>query len=76
MDVSSNHGFNDAWSFIIDEDGNLEFEISLGGSNIDFALDAQETSDNKLIIVGYTGSNDFDINLNKGGNDLLIYKIK
>lgn len=76
LDVTSNNGFNDAWSFIIDESGNLELELSMGGSNIDFAIDALETSDNKLIIVGYTGSNDFDINLNKGGNDLLIYKIK
>jgi len=76
MDVTSNNGFNDAWSFIIDENGNLEFEKSVGGSNIDFALDALESSDHKLIVVGYTGSNDLDITLNKGGNDLLIYKIK
>jgi len=76
MDVASNNGNNDAWSFIIDENGNLEFEINVGGSNIDFAFDAVETTDHKLIIVGSTSSNDNDINENKGGNDLLIYKLK
>ncbi len=76
MDVASNNGNNDAWSFIIDENGNLEFEISVGGSNIEFSYDAVETSDQKLVIVGSTNSNDIDIDLNKGGNDLLIYKIK
>ncbi len=76
LDVASNNGSNDAWSFIIDEDGNLEFETNVGGSNIDFAIDAVETLDHKIIVVGYTGSNNVDITLNKGGNDLLIYKLK
>ncbi len=76
LDVSSNNGVNDAWTFIIDEDGDLEFEVNVGGTNIDFAIDGVETLDNKLVIVGYTGSNDIDITLNKGGNDLLIYKLK
>ena len=76
IDVTSNNGSNDAWNFIIDEDGNLEFETNVGGSDIDFAFDAVETSDHKIVIVGYTGSNDIDITLNKGGNDLLIYKLK
>ena len=76
LDVTSNNGSNDAWNFIIDEDGNLEFEINVGGTNIDLAFDAVETLDNKLVIAGYTGSNDIDITLNKGGNDLLIYKLK
>ncbi len=76
LDVASNNGANDAWAFIIDENGNLEFEINVGGSNIDFAIDGIETSDNKIVIVGYTGSNNGDITLNKGGNDLLIYKLK
>ena len=76
MDVSSNNGSNDAWTLIINENGNLLFEINVGGSNIDIAYDAVETSDNKLVIVGATSSNDDDINENKGGNDLLIYKLK
>ncbi len=76
MDVASNNGNNDAWTLIINEGGNLVFEINIGGSNIDFAFDAVETSDHKLVIVGSTSSSDIDIDLNKGGNDLLIYKIK
>ena len=76
MDVASNNGSNDAWSFIIDENGTIKFEINVGGSNIDFSFEAVETSDHKLVVVGSTSSNDIDINLNKGGNDLLIYKIK
>jgi len=76
MDISSNNGSNDAWVFIINESGDLEFETNVGGSNIDFAFEAVETLHHELVIVGSTESNDFDINVNKGGNDLLIYKLK
>ncbi len=74
--VENNNGSNDAWIFIIDEDGNLEFEKNIGGSQIDFANNLVETDDNSIVFVGNTDSNDIDITINKGGKDILIYKIK
>lgn len=74
--VENNNGSNDAWMFIIDEDGNLEFETNIGGSQIDFANNLTETTNNEIIFVGNTDSNDIDITINKGGKDILIYKMK
>ncbi|MCF6307664.1 MAG: hypothetical protein L3J09_06890 [Flavobacteriaceae bacterium] len=74
--VENNNGSNDAWMFIIDEDGNLEFEKNIGGSQIDFANNLTETTNNEIIFVGNTDSNDIDITINKGGKDILIYKMK
>ena len=76
MDTSSNNGANDAWVFMINDNGGIQFEKSIGGSNIDFAVDAVENTANEIIIVGYSNSSDNDIPENKGGNDLLIYKLK
>lgn len=75
-DLQNNKGFNDAWVFIIDENGGLKSEVSVGGSGLDFASQAIETSDNKIIIVGNTESNDLDIPQNKGSKDFLVFKVK
>jgi hypothetical protein len=50
--------------------------MTAGGSSLDFATDAIETPDNKIVAVGNTESNDFDIPLNRGIKDLLLIKIK
>jgi len=74
--VSNNYGANDAWVLIIDQNGNLELEKNIGGSEIDFSTACIETSDNKIIFVGNTDSNDIDITINKGSKDILIFKLK
>lgn len=75
-DLQSNKGFNDAWIFVVDQSGTLKFQKSVGGSGLDFASEAIETSDNKIIAVGNSESNDQDIPLNKGSKDFLIIKLK
>lgn len=75
-DLLSNNGYNDAWVFIVDSNGNLKTQISIGGSGLDFASEAIETSDQKIIVVGNSESNDIDIPLNKGSKDFLFIKIK
>jgi len=76
IDTTDNYGANDAWIFIIDADGNIEVEKNIGGSDIDFANCGTETSDNHIVFVGNTDSNDVDIMINKGGKDILIFKLK
>ncbi len=76
IDVSNNYGANDAWLILIDENGNLEFEKNIGGSDIDFANKTKGTSENEIIVVGNSLSNDGDISINKGNKDLLIFKMK
>ena len=54
----------------------MEWQKTIGGSNIDFAYDAIELNDETVIAVGESSSNNLDIPENKGFTDLLILKIK
>jgi len=75
MDVSENKGQNDAWVLKTDNNGNLLWETTVGGSNIDFSYDVAELINGSVIAIGDTASNDGDIIENKGFTDLLIIKI-
>lgn len=74
-DLQNNNGLNDVWVFVVDTTGNLKFQKSIGGSSIDFASEAIETTDNKILVVGNSESNDLDIPLNKGSKDFLLIKL-
>ncbi len=75
-DLQSNNGVNDAWILVVDNNGALKFEKSVGGSGLDFASEVIETSDSKILAVGDSESNDLDIPLNQGSKDFLIIKLK
>lgn len=76
VDVTSNNGLNDFWTFVISPSGKILWQKTFGGSSYDFAYDAVETTDKGIVIVGETESNDGDIIENKGIKDLLIIKVK
>jgi len=71
-----NNGDNDALVMIIDDKLSIEFQLTVGGSTFDFAQDAIEAENNTYVIAGSTQSNDKDIPLNRGVEDLLLFKIK
>ncbi|MGJ8665533.1 MAG: hypothetical protein ACSHW7_04145 [Patiriisocius sp.] len=75
-DVTGGAGQNDAWVFVIDESGAIQFQKTIGGTSLDFAEGAIQTQNNEIIFVGNTESNDADISENKGIKDALIIKIK
>lgn len=75
-DLSENKGANDAWMGIVDQNGALQHSITVGGSMLDFGNAAIKTTDNKVIMVGNTESNDFDVTENKGIKDFIITKFK
>jgi hypothetical protein len=75
IDVKENKGQNDAWVLKIDNNGELLWETTVGGSNIDFAYGIAELNDRSIIAVGDSVSNDGDIIENKGFTDVLIVKI-
>jgi len=75
-DVNENQGQNDAWALKIDSNANLQWQKTIGGSDIDFANDAIELTDGSIIAVGETSSNNGDIINNQGFTDLLIIKLK
>ena len=75
IDVSENKGQKYAWVLKVDSNGNLQWERSIGGSNIDFAYGIAELNDNTIVVVGDTASNDQDITENKGFTDMLLIKM-
>lgn len=75
VDVSENKGQNDAWALKINSNGAIEWQTSIGGTNIDFAYGITELNNKKIVVVGDTYSNDIDITENKGFSDLLIINI-
>ena len=72
----TNKGQNDALILKINSEGVLEWQQTIGGSEIDFLYDAIELDDQTIIAVGESSSSDGDISLNKGFSDGLIIKIK
>ena len=75
-DITENKGNNDVWALKINSSGKLLWQKTVGGSDIDLAFDIVELSDNSIIVVGETSSNDKDIIQNKGFTDVLIVKLK
>jgi len=74
-DISKNKGLNDALVLKIDEDGILEWELTAGGSALDFINDVVQLENGTIIAVGETNSTDGDLKSNAGFSDLLILKI-
>jgi len=74
--LTSNKGQNDAWIVKINSSGNLEWQKTIGGSEVDFFYDAVELNDQTLIAVGDSNSSNEDIYENNGFTDLLILKLK
>jgi len=75
FNISSNIGSYDFWIIKISENGNLIWEKSFGGSEIDEARGIAASSDGNYIIVGDTRSNDFDVSKNNGAADLWVIKM-
>ncbi len=75
-DVTTNQGQNDAWALKVNSSGELQWQKTIGGTDIDFAYDIAELNDKTIVLVGETSSNDGDLTENKGFTDLLLVKIK
>ncbi len=73
-DVSNNHGASDFWIFKMNPSGNIIWENSYGGSGIDGLWDMVVTNDG-IVLVGDTTSNDGDVSGNHGLDDMWILKL-
>ena len=76
FDATSNKGNKDVWLLKIDVNGNLKWEKSIGGSELDEANSITELPNGNLIIAGESWSSDFDIEDNRGFSDGLIITLK
>lgn len=75
VDIKNNKGTYDFWVVNISEDGNLLWEKSFGGSEIDEAWGVTISNDDNLIIIGDTRSGDKDVSKNNGAADIFVIKI-
>lgn len=71
-----NKGQNDALILKTDKNGNMLWQKTVGGSEIDFLYDVAELNNKSIIAVGESSSSDQDISENKGFTDALIIQIK
>lgn len=75
-DVSQNQGQIDGWIIKLNENQDVIWQISTGGSQFDYIYDITELSNGSIIAVGDTFSNDGAIEENKGLSDILAIIIK
>ena len=73
--VSGNHGQYDAWLVKLDNNGVIEWQKCIGGSDQDEFYRAKPAEDGGYIAIGSTGSSNGDIVNAYGGQDVLITKV-
>ncbi|WP_289645359.1 hypothetical protein [Maribacter aestuarii] len=74
-DISNSQGSYDYWMVKVDDNGNLLWERSFGGSGIEISFDIENTNDGGYIVAGNTFSNDGDISQNQGESDFWLIKV-
>ena len=74
-DVINNSGENDVWVIKINPEGEIFWQKTIGGSQIDLANDVTVLNDDTIVVVGESNSNDKEIKENKGFSDLLIIQL-
>src|SRR5437667_9741227 len=68
-------GNYDYWIVKLSDTGALEWQKSLGGSNLDWAASIQQTRDGGYIVAGQSSSIDGDLSGKHGGEDYWIVKL-
>ena len=74
--LTKNNGQNDAWIFKINAQGNVMWQKTIGGNDVDLLMGITELNNGSIVGVGNTNSSDIDISENKGFSDVLIIKAK
>jgi hypothetical protein len=74
-DVLNNIGESDIWLFKINVLGEIVWQRTFGGSQLDVSYDFDNTDDGGLIVAASSYSDDFDIMGNNGGTDMNLIKL-
>ncbi len=73
--VEGNHGFTDAWIVRIDSQANLIWQNALGGTDVDYFLSVNYSSDNYILATGASFSDNGDVSENLGQSDIWLVKL-
>ncbi|MFP9115853.1 T9SS type A sorting domain-containing protein [Flavobacterium sp. RHBU_3] len=74
-DLTVNQGNTDYWVVKLSSSGTLEWQKSMGGSNLDYVKGLRETANNEYIIVGNSRSGDGDVGGNLGNEDFWVVQL-
>ena len=75
-DVGLTHGGNDYWVVKLNEAGETEWNMALGGVGDEEAHAVERTNDGGYVVAGYTSSNQSgDVGLTHGGGDYWVVKL-
>lgn len=75
-DVTGHHGSDinmDYWIVKIDSAGAIQWQKSYGGTNDDFPMCIQQTTDGDYVVAGYSYSSDGDVSGHHGSTSLADY---
>src|SRR5688572_5749623 len=75
FDVTVNRGLHDGWLMKMDQDGNIIWSQTYGGSGEDRMRSFIGTPDGGFIFFGSSSSNDFQVSGNNGSYDYWIGKV-
>lgn len=75
FDISQPNGSYDFWAVRVDPQGELLWEKSMGGSEIDNAYAATKTPDGNYLIAGDTRSSNGDVTNFRGSADVWLVKL-
>lgn len=73
-DVTENFGALDIWIVKVNNQGNIEWEKSYGGSGFDRCNDIQETSDGDFVATGHTTSDDGEFDQSSNFKDIWVMR--
>ena len=74
-DISSPLGSSDFWLISVDQNGNLLFENTFGGTAFDLGRDLLIDKNNHFWLTGYSRSSDIDLSENYGDNDIVLLQL-
>jgi hypothetical protein len=74
-DVTSSHGSSDLWVVKTDDQGNLLWQKTFGGSKLDWGHSLAELPGGDLVVAGVTASSDGDVSLNHGAGDIWVLRL-
>lgn len=75
IDVTTNAGQNDIWMVLLDADGNLQDQRSIGGDGIDFGFGIAANNQGSIIVAGETQSTTGELASSNGSLDAVLIKI-
>ena len=67
VDISGNHGYDDAWTLKLDSNLNKVWSLCSGGTDEDEAIGVCQLASGDYLLTGYAYSNDGDVSGNHGG---------